>query len=46
MNKINYPFSKEQLIPQEERLELTQIKKEFIIGIPKEDSENELGLVA
>ena len=41
MNKINYPFSKEQLIPQEERLELTQIKKEFIIGIPKEDSENE-----
>ena len=41
MNKINYPFSKEQLIPQEERLELTQIKKEFIIGVPKEDSENE-----
>ena len=41
MNKINYPFSKEQLIPQEERLELTQIKKEFIVGIPKEDSENE-----
>jgi len=41
MNKINYPFSKEQLIPQEERLELTQIKKEFIVGVPKEDSENE-----
>ena len=37
MNKINYPFSKEQLLPQEERLELNQIKKEFIIGVPKED---------
>ena len=41
MNKINYPFSKEQLIPQEERLELTQIKKEFIVGVPKEVSSNE-----
>jgi len=41
MNKINYPFSKEQLIPQEERLELTQIKKEFIVGVPKEASSNE-----
>ena len=41
MNKINYPFSKEQLLPQEERLELNQIKKEFIIGVPKEDENNE-----
>ena len=41
MNKINYPFSKEELIPQEERLELTQIKKEFLIGVPKEASINE-----
>ena len=41
MNKINYPFSKEELIPQEERLELTQIKKEFFIGVPKEESLNE-----
>ena len=41
MNKINYPFSKEELIPQEERLELTQIKKEFLVGVPKEDSINE-----
>ena len=31
MNKIDYPFSKEQLLPQEERLELKQIKKEFKI---------------
>ena len=41
MNKIDYPFSKEQLLPQEERLELNQIKKEFIIGVPKEDDINE-----
>ena len=41
MNKINYPFSKEQLLPQEERLELNQIKKEFIIGVPKECDINE-----
>jgi len=41
MNKIDYPFSKEQLLPQEERLELKQIKKEFIIGVPKEDDVNE-----
>jgi len=41
MNKIDYPFSKEQLLPQEERLELKQIKKEFIIGVPKEDDINE-----
>ncbi|MDB9712623.1 alanine dehydrogenase [Flavobacteriaceae bacterium] len=41
MNKIDYPFSKEQLLPQEERLELTQLKKEFIIGIPNEDDVNE-----
>jgi alanine dehydrogenase len=41
MNKIDYPFSREQLLPQEERLELSQIKKEFIIGVPKEDDINE-----
>jgi alanine dehydrogenase len=41
MNKIDYPFSKEQLLPQEERLELKQIKKEFIIGVPKEHDVNE-----
>ena len=41
MNKINYPFSKEQLLPQEERLELNQIKKEFKIGVPKECDINE-----
>ena len=41
MNKIDYPFSKEQLLPQEERLELKQIKKEFIIGVPKELNVNE-----
>ena len=41
MNKIDYPFSKEQLLPQEERLDLNQIKKEFIIGVPKECDINE-----
>ena len=41
MNKIDYPFSREQLLPQEERLELKQIKKEFIIGVPKEHDFNE-----
>ena len=41
MNKIDYPFSKEQLLPQEERLDLNQIKKEFIIGVPKEYDINE-----
>ena len=41
MNKINYPFSKKQLLPLEERLELNQIKKEFTIGVPKECDINE-----
>lgn len=31
------PFTKEQLIPKEERLEITPSKQELLIGIPKEN---------
>jgi alanine dehydrogenase len=34
--KITSPFSKQQLIPQEETLEVSKQKGEFVIGIPKE----------
>ncbi len=34
--KINSPFSKYELIPQEETLEISKIKGELVIGIPKE----------
>lgn len=34
--KISSPFSKQQLIPQEETLEVSKQKGEFVIGIPKE----------
>lgn len=35
------PFSKEELIPQEEKLEITKQKGELFIGIPKESSYQE-----
>jgi alanine dehydrogenase len=34
--KINSPFSKQELIPQEETLEIIKRKGELVIGIPKE----------
>ncbi len=34
--KINSPFSKYELIPQEETLEISKTKGELVIGIPKE----------
>ena len=36
MSDIKSPFTKAQLIPQEETLELTKEKGELFIGIPKE----------
>ncbi len=36
MNQPNSPFSKQQLIPQEETLEVLKQKGELFIGIPKE----------
>ena len=35
------PFSKQQLLPQEEKLEITRHKSELFIGIPKETSYQE-----
>jgi alanine dehydrogenase len=35
------PFTKQQLIPQEEKLEITRQKSELFIGIPKETSYQE-----
>jgi alanine dehydrogenase len=35
------PFTKQQLIPQEEKLEITRRKSELFIGIPKETSYQE-----
>ena len=35
------PFSKEQLMPQEEKLEITKYKSDLFIGIPKETSYQE-----
>jgi len=34
--KINSPFSKHELLPQEECLEILKQKGELVIGIPKE----------
>lgn len=39
------PFTKDQLIPQEERIELQRSKKELLIGIPKEDQNQEKRIV-
>jgi len=35
------PFSKQQLLPQEEKLEIARHKSELFIGIPKETSYQE-----
>lgn len=35
------PFTKEQLLPQEEKLEITRHKSQLFIGIPKENSYQE-----
>ena len=35
------PFTKEQLLPQEETLEIAKHKSELFIGIPKETSHQE-----
>ena len=32
------PFTKQQLLPQEEMLEITRHKSELFIGVPKETS--------
>jgi len=37
MNQPNSPFSKQQLLPQEETLEILKHKRELFIGIPKEN---------
>lgn len=41
MTNISSPFTKDELIPQEEIIEVTKINKDFIIGIPKEIDNNE-----
>lgn len=41
MSHILNPFTKDQLIPQEERLEVQRTKKELLIGIPKENQQIE-----
>ncbi|WP_298952677.1 alanine dehydrogenase [uncultured Nonlabens sp.] len=41
MPSISTPFTKDQLIPQEERLEIMRTKKELFIGIPKETQHQE-----
>ena len=39
--KTTSPFSKEQLMPQAEMLEIARQKGELLIGIPKESSSQE-----
>jgi alanine dehydrogenase len=41
MSSITTPFTKDQLIPQEERLEIQPSKQELLIGIPKETQHQE-----
>ena len=41
MTKQVSPFTKEELIPQEEKLEIYKNKGELFIGIPKETSYQE-----
>ena len=41
MNQPTSPFSKQQLLPQEETLEILKQKGELFIGIPKEDQSQE-----
>ncbi len=39
------PFTKDQLLPQEERLEIKRSKQELLIGIPKETQHQEKRIV-
>jgi alanine dehydrogenase len=41
MNQPSSPFSKQQLLPQEETLEILKQKRELFIGIPKENQYQE-----
>ena len=41
MSILISPFTKQQLLPQEEKLEITRKKSELFIGIPKENSYQE-----
>jgi len=41
MSQFTNPFTKDQLIPQEERLEIQRTKKELFIGIPRETQHQE-----
>ncbi|MGB3590814.1 MAG: alanine dehydrogenase [Nonlabens sp.] len=41
MQELRSPFTKEELLPQEERLEITRHKQEMLIGIPKETQHQE-----
>ncbi len=41
MSQLLSPFTKDQLIPQEERLEIQRTKQDLFIGIPKEDQQVE-----
>ena len=41
MNQHSSPFSKQQLLPQEETLEILRQKGELFIGIPKENQYQE-----
>ncbi len=38
---IKTPFSQQQLMPQEEKLEIARHKSELFIGVPKETSYQE-----
>ena len=41
MNQPSSPFSKQQLLPQEETLEIEKIKGQLFIGLPKENQRTE-----
>jgi alanine dehydrogenase len=45
MSKPSTPFSKAELLPQEEKLEVKKQKGELFIGIPKENSYQEIEYV-
>ncbi len=41
MSQIQSPFTKEELLPQEERLEIKRSKQEMLLGIPRETMHQE-----
>ena len=41
LTKAITPFTKEQLLPQEEKLEVSKRKSELFIGVPSETSYQE-----